>query len=54
MHKTSQYNYNIYNIQDQIYSHAILKYNNCEENHTANNNTCEFKINIENKITKYF
>ncbi len=52
-HKTSQHNYNIYNIQDQICSHAILKYNNYEENYIANNNTCEFKISIENKITKY-
>ena len=36
MHKTSQHNCNIYNIQDQICSHTILKYSNCEENHTAN------------------
>ncbi len=53
MHKISQHNYNICNIQDQICSHAILKYSNCEENHTANNNTCEFKISIKNKTTKY-
>ena len=31
-------------------SHHI---SNCEENHTANNNTCEFKMSIENKTTKY-
>src|SRR5205809_4682324 len=53
MHKTSQHNCNICNIQDQICSHAILKCSNCEENHTANNNTCEFKISIENKTIKY-
>jgi len=53
MHKTSQHNYNICNIQDQICSHAILKCSNCEENHTANSNTCEFKMSIENKTTKY-
>src|SRR5204862_8315866 len=52
-HKTSQHNCNICNIQDQICSHAILKCSNCEENHTANNNTCEFKISIKNKTTKY-
>ncbi len=52
-HKTSQHNYNICNIQDQICSHAILKCSDCEENHTANNNTCKFKMSIENKITKY-
>ena len=53
MHKTSQHNCNICNIQGQICSHAILKCSNCGENHTANNNTCEFKISIENKATKY-
>ena len=53
MHKTSQYNCNICNIQNQICSHAILKCNNCEENHTANNNICKFKISIKNKATKY-
>src|SRR5436190_23579219 len=52
-HKTSQHNCNICNIQDQICSHAILKCSNCEENHTANNNTCKFKMSIENKTTKY-
>src|SRR5881394_510581 len=31
MHKTSQHNCNICNIQDQICSHAILKYSNCED-----------------------
>src|SRR5207247_2274668 len=36
MHKTSQHNYNICNIQDQICSHAILKCSNCEENHKTN------------------
>ena len=53
-HKTSQHNYNICNIQDQICLHAILKCNNYKENHTANNNICEFKISIKNKTTKYF
>src|SRR5437667_8331573 len=52
-HKTSQHNCNICNIQDQICSYVILKCSNCEENHTANSNTCEFKTSIENKITKY-
>ena len=37
----------------QIYSHTILKCSNCEENHTANSNICEFKTSIENKSTKY-
>ena len=53
MHKTSQHNCNICNIQGQICSHAILKCSNCGENHTANSNTCEFKMSIENKTTKY-
>src|SRR5213592_2916086 len=53
MHKTSQHNCNICNIQDQICPHAILKCSNCEKNHTANNNACEFKMSIENKTTKY-
>src|SRR5205809_5275675 len=53
MHKTSQHNCNICNIQGQICSHAILKCSNCGENHTANNNACEFKMSIENKTTKY-
>ena len=52
-HKTSQHNCNICNIQGQICSHAILKCNNCEENYTANNNACKFKISIENKTIKY-
>src|SRR6266496_3530643 len=52
-HKTSQHNCNICHIQDQICPHAILKCSNCRENHTANNNTCEFKISIKNKTTKY-
>src|SRR5437667_2721706 len=52
-HNTSQHNCNICNIQDQICSHAVLKCSNCEENHTANSNTYEFKINIKNKSTKY-
>src|SRR5438034_6065117 len=52
-HKTSQHNCSICNIQDQICSHAILKCRNCEENHTENSNTCEFKTSIENKTTKY-
>src|SRR6266487_2586669 len=52
-HKTSQHNCNICNIQGQICPHANLKCSNCGENHTANNNTCEFKISIENKTTKY-
>src|SRR5947207_15047636 len=53
MHKTSQHNCNICNIQDQICPHANLKCSNCVENNTANNNTCEFKMSIENKTTKY-
>ena len=52
-HNTSQHNCNIYNIQGQICPHAILKCSNCEESHTANSNTCEFKTSIENKSTKY-
>ena len=41
-------------MQNQICSHTALKYSNCEENYTANNNICEFKMSIENKTIKYF
>ncbi len=48
-HNTYQHKCNICNIQGQICPHSILKCGNCGEDHMANSDICEFKINVEKR-----